>query len=119
MCVRPCHLRALGAILLHLLVATVSAAPSAPRAPSQSQLKDVPTHTYDVLILGGGVAGIAAAQQLTKAGITNYLIVEAHEELGGRMRSYDFAGTNIELGCNWVEGTQFGECLEAYLVRES
>lgn len=69
------------------------------------------SHQYDVLVLGGGVAGIIAAEQLAHAGIDNFLLVEARDELGGRMRSYDFDGTTIELGCNWVEGTQTGSFL--------
>jgi polyamine oxidase len=43
-----------------------------------------------VLILGGGVSGILAARKLTEDGITNFLIIEARDELGGRMRSTSF-----------------------------
>ncbi|KIO17972.1 hypothetical protein M407DRAFT_32355 [Tulasnella calospora MUT 4182] len=38
---------------------------------------------YDVLILGGGVAGVTTAQQLHEAGIDYFLIVEARDDLGG------------------------------------
>ncbi|KIO17973.1 hypothetical protein M407DRAFT_226717 [Tulasnella calospora MUT 4182] len=62
--------------------------------------------TYDVLILGGGVAGVIAAQQLHNAGIDNFLIVEARDELGGRMHSYKLDNYTVEVGCNWVQGTQ-------------
>ncbi|KAG8943311.1 hypothetical protein FRC04_002935 [Tulasnella sp. 424] len=83
--------------------ATASPLPSAfssPRWNSDGQ--------YDVLILGGGVAGIIAAEQLHKAGIENYLIVEARDELGGRMHSYKLDNYTVEVGCNWVQGTQTG-----------
>lgn len=63
---------------------------------------------YDVLILGGGVAGIIAAQQLHDAGYKNFLIVEARDELGGRLHSYDLDGYTVEVGANWVQGTQTG-----------
>lgn len=43
-----------------------------------------------VLILGGGVTGIIAARTLEEQGITDYLIVEARPELGGRMMSHTF-----------------------------
>ncbi|KAG9017094.1 hypothetical protein FRB90_001775, partial [Tulasnella sp. 427] len=64
--------------------------------------------TYDVLILGGGVAGVIAAQQLHEAGIDNFLIVEARDELGGRMHTYKIDSYTVEVGCNWVQGTQTG-----------
>ncbi|KAG8937704.1 hypothetical protein FRC00_001957 [Tulasnella sp. 408] len=65
-------------------------------------------YDVDVLILGGGVAGVIAAEQLHKAGIDNFLIVEARDELGGRMHSYQLANYTVEVGCNWVQGTQTG-----------
>jgi polyamine oxidase len=43
-----------------------------------------------VLILGGGVSGIIAAKTLTEKGITNFKIIEAREELGGRLHSEVF-----------------------------
>lgn len=65
-----------------------------------------------VLILGGGVAGILAARKLTEEGITDFLIVEARDELGGRMRSTSFGApgrrVTVELGASWIQGTQEG-----------
>ncbi|KAK0200983.1 hypothetical protein DFS33DRAFT_1277312 [Desarmillaria ectypa] len=61
-----------------------------------------------VLILGGGVAGVIAARTLHEEGIDNFLIIEARDELGGRMRSHAFAGYTVEIGANWVQGTQTG-----------
>ncbi|SJL08438.1 related to polyamine oxidase precursor [Armillaria ostoyae] len=54
-----------------------------------------------VLILGGGVAGVIAARTLHERGIDNFVIIEARDELGGRMKSQPFAGYTIELGANW------------------
>jgi len=63
-----------------------------------------------VLILGGGVAGIITARTLVAQGITDFLIIEARDELGGRMRSTTFGAPNrqltVELGANWIHGTQ-------------
>ena len=65
-----------------------------------------------VLILGGGVAGILAARKLTEEGITDFVIVEARDELGGRMRSSSFGApgrqVTVELGASWIQGTQEG-----------
>ncbi|KAJ7912145.1 amine oxidase [Mycena leptocephala] len=58
-----------------------------------------------VLILGGGVAGIIAARTLAEKKITNFLIIEGRDELGGRMRKR----ATIELGANWIQGTQEGD----------
>jgi polyamine oxidase len=61
-----------------------------------------------VLILGGGVAGIIAARTLLEQGISEFLIVEAGHELGGRLRSRNFGGSSVaytvETGANWVQG---------------
>lgn len=41
-----------------------------------------------VLILGGGVAGVIAARTLQERGISDFIIVEARHELGGRLMSH-------------------------------
>lgn len=70
---------------------------SASAAPAQSK----PTKAK-VAILGGGVAGISAAKELVANGITDFVIVEARDELGGRAHDVKFAGIRVEKGCNWV-----------------
>ncbi|KAI0299063.1 amine oxidase [Multifurca ochricompacta] len=49
---------------------------------------------------------------LAEEGITDFLIVEARDELGGRMRSAPFGEPGhqftVELGANWIQGTQEG-----------
>ncbi|KAI0713040.1 amine oxidase [Cerioporus squamosus] len=66
-----------------------------------------------VLILGGGVAGIIAARTLHQQGINDFIILEARNELGGRMmsRSFGVEGNRqmVEVGANWVQGTQTGD----------
>ena len=66
---------------------------------------------HKVLILGGGVAGVIAARTLHQNGIDDFLIVDALDDLGGRMMSHKFAGKTIELGANWIQGTQAGDGL--------
>ncbi|KAG5649544.1 hypothetical protein H0H81_003153 [Sphagnurus paluster] len=61
-----------------------------------------------VLILGGGVAGIIAVRTLHEQGINNVVIIEAWDELGRRLKSTTFVGKTVELGANWVQGTQTG-----------
>ncbi|KAF9814640.1 hypothetical protein IEO21_05003 [Rhodonia placenta] len=66
-----------------------------------------------VLILGGGVAGVIAARTLYEQGITNFVIVEARGELGGRLQTETIGVLGnqwvVERGPNWVQGTQTGD----------
>lgn len=55
-----------------------------------------------VLILGGGVSGIIAARTMHLLGMDDFKILEARDELGGRLKSFTF-GTDgnqhtVELG---------------------
>ena len=45
-----------------------------------------------VVIVGAGIAGIAAANHLIKAGFTNVTVYEATEQIGGRIRTAYFKG---------------------------
>src|SRR6188472_4011426 len=57
---------------------------------------------FDVVVIGGGAAGIAAARRLTDAGV-DCLLVEARSRLGGRaFTSADPSGTPLDLGCGWL-----------------
>ena len=58
----------------------------------------------DVLVLGAGITGIAAARTLEVNGITNFLVLEATDRIGGRIRDSEYDGTNIEVGANWIHG---------------
>lgn len=99
----------MGRALLRLFLAAATAGLSL-AIPSAT---NVTKHDTTVLILGGGVAGIIAARTLHEKGVDNFLIVEARGELGGRMRSMEFGApgkrTTIELGANWIQGTQVGD----------
>ena len=82
--------------------------------PAASKCRQWPTndngacHDADVLILGAGMAGITAGYTLGNSdnGTTNFIILEAGEEMGGRVKSkvLEKSGTRIELGANWIHG---------------
>ncbi|XP_078000050.1 uncharacterized protein LOC144452772 [Glandiceps talaboti] len=55
-----------------------------------------------VLILGGGVSGIKAAETLLENGVSDFLVLEGDAQIGGRLKSMDFHGTTIHPGANWV-----------------
>ncbi|WP_166880532.1 NAD(P)/FAD-dependent oxidoreductase [Salinibacterium sp. ZJ450] len=52
---------------------------------------------YDSIVVGGGLAGLIAARELSQAGLRT-LLVEARDRLGGRTNTADFAGQPIETG---------------------
>lgn len=94
-------------ILLHVLSVSGRPVEGASQFPlPDSQLRK----DTSVLILGGGVAGVAAAQALQENGISDFIIVEARDELGGRMMNHPFGTSasryNVEVGANWIQGTE-------------
>lgn len=46
-----------------------------------------------VIIIGGGISGLAAAVELVENGIRNIVILEAQNRLGGRIFSIPAGGT--------------------------
>lgn len=51
------------------------------------------------------MTGVSAAHSLAMdLGITDFLIVEARHELGGRVQLGHIGGINVEFGANWVQG---------------
>jgi monoamine oxidase len=61
------------------------------------------TSSPEVIILGAGVAGLAAARDLTAAG-ARVLVLEARDRLGGRVLTHHTADGPIELGAEFVHG---------------
>src|SRR5262245_49554733 len=59
----------------------------------------------DVLVLGAGAAGLAAAQQLSQAGL-RVIVIEARDRLGGRIFTQHVPGhpLPIELGAEFIHG---------------
>ncbi|KAL9559234.1 hypothetical protein MBANPS3_000501 [Mucor bainieri] len=55
-----------------------------------------------VVILGAGASGISAAKSLSKAGMQDYVIVDAQSFIGGRVQHEAFGNSFVELGANWV-----------------
>ena len=56
---------------------------------------------FDVVIVGGGAAGIGAARHLAASGRST-LLMEATSRLGGRAWTYEIAGHRLDLGCGWL-----------------
>ncbi|KAK4512289.1 NifU-like protein 5, mitochondrial [Mucor velutinosus] len=60
--------------------------------------------TTKVAILGAGASGISAAKLLSKAGMHDYIIVDAQSFIGGRVQHEAFGNSYVELGANWIYG---------------
>lgn len=62
----------------------------------------MPMSDVEVVVVGGGAAGIAAARRLSDASIRS-LILEARPRLGGRAWTVtDGSGFALDLGCGWL-----------------
>ncbi|XP_048240436.1 polyamine oxidase 7-like isoform X2 [Haliotis rufescens] len=77
------------------------------------------TRHSQVLILGAGASGLAAAKTLGERNIPDYRILEGSNRIGGRVKSVTFGGKTVEEGANWVigkEGTPLWDVVQKYNV---
>jgi hypothetical protein len=76
------------------------------RLPTSLSLPLGATDEYaDVIILGAGISGIAAAAELRTYGISNIIILEAQDQVGGRLKQQKLpfsGGLNVEGNCVYV-----------------
>ncbi|GAB7036257.1 MULTISPECIES: flavin monoamine oxidase family protein [Catenuloplanes] len=56
----------------------------------------------DVIVVGAGIAGLAAAQHLRTHGVTAH-VLEARHRTGGRTTGTDVGGFTFDLGANWLQ----------------
>ena len=60
---------------------------------------------FDVVIVGGGAAGVGAARRLAGSGLST-LLLEADLRLGGRAWTREIAGLPLDLGCGWLHSAE-------------
>ena len=58
---------------------------------------------YDVIIVGAGISGLAAADYLIAHG-KNVLLLEATNRTGGRILSLPYYDYALDLGASWIHG---------------
>ncbi len=61
--------------------------------------------TRDVVVIGAGVAGLTAANDLRAAG-RSVAVLEARDRVGGRLRTDIIEGAMLEIGGQWVSPDQ-------------
>ena len=61
--------------------------------------------SWDVVIIGGGLAVITAARDLQQRGLRT-VVIEANDRLGGRTYTVEDEGCTVELGGTWIHWTQ-------------
>ncbi|MGJ7907981.1 flavin monoamine oxidase family protein [Actinopolyspora sp. H202] len=68
---------------------------------SKSLERDSKATSVDVVIVGAGFAGLTAAERLVNTGVS-VLVVEGRDRVGGRARTGEVAGVQVDLGATWV-----------------
>ena len=89
-----------------------------PRLPAEDQpvlIRSVPTYKTDVLIIGGGPAGLSAAVELGKLGVRT-LVVDDKDRLGGKLvlQTHKFFGS-VEDSYAGTRGYRIARLLEEQL----
>jgi sarcosine oxidase subunit alpha len=99
-----------------MVVASVEGLPEIPEDNRIPQTGEIPTKEVDVLIIGGGPAGLSAAIELGKLGV-NALIVDDKDRLGGKLvlQTHKFFGS-VKDSHAGTRGFEIGKILQDELL---
>lgn len=71
--------------------------------------------TYDVIVIGAGIAGLEAAHELDSEGM-DVMILEARDRIGGRVNTIHYADTSFDLGASWIHGVDWKLDSDGYAI---
>lgn len=57
-----------------------------------------------IVVIGAGLAGLAATKILLEHGFSDVTVLEASERIGGRVQSIQQGKATLELGATWIHG---------------
>lgn len=78
-------------------------------APAIARCNGQPTPRPDlatrrVVVIGAGVAGLAAARRLRERGVESVVVLEARTRVGGRVHTERRDGVAYDMGASWIHG---------------
>ncbi len=97
---------------------------AAPPAKSGSLPEPTVTRRAGAIVVGAGIAGLAAARALVNAGVDDIRILELEDTAGGNSRGHSMAGMRCPLGAHYLpvpgdSAVEVIELLEALGVRKT
>ena len=103
----------------HLLRSGVAAASKSGAMPGPAS-----SRRAGALVVGAGIAGLAAARALTKAGVDDVHVLDLEDTAGGNSRGYAIAGMRCPLGAHYLpvpgdSAVEVIELLEELGVRQT
>jgi monoamine oxidase len=72
-------------------------------ASCEKENENVNSNEKTVVVIGGGISGLAAAKKLKEKGFT-VIVLEAQEKVGGRIRTDRSLGVAFDEGASWIHG---------------
>ncbi len=93
----------LGALAALGGVAAVGCEESKPAVSSDSPASPRAARRAEVIVVGAGVAGLAAARDLVARDIST-IVLEGRDRVGGRVWTDRSLGTALDVGASWIHG---------------
>ncbi len=95
-----------------------------PAAKSGSAPAIAATRRVGAIVVGGGVAGLAAARALRAAGVDDSHVLELEDDAGGNSRGHRVAGMRCPLGAHYLpvpgeHGDEVAQLLDEFGVRKT
>ncbi|MBM2820051.1 MAG: monoamine oxidase, partial [Nitrosarchaeum sp.] len=72
--------------------------------------------TYDVIVIGAGIAGLEAANELDFEGMDDVMVLETRDRIGGRVNTITDNGTALDLGASWIHGVSMAYDSEGNVI---